>query len=72
MRRPSLFKERDVTRAVKAILAAGLAVAHVSIDKDGRIVVVPSEPTKSNGSGYIEQATETPLEQWRKHGQGQP
>jgi hypothetical protein len=57
---------------MKAVLAVGLEVARIEIDKDGRIIVLPGEPTKANGSGYIEQATETPLEQWRKHGQGQP
>ena len=72
MRGPSIFKKTAVTRATKAVLAAGLDVARVEIEKDGRIVVVSSEPTKANGSGYIEQATETPLEEWRKRGQGQP
>jgi hypothetical protein len=40
-RRPCLFKERDVTRATKAVLAAGLDVARIEISKDGVIVVVP-------------------------------
>ena len=44
MRRSSLFKERDVTRAAKAVLAAGLDVARVEISKDGVIVVVPGKP----------------------------
>jgi len=44
MRRPCLFKERDVTRAAKAVLAAGLAIARVEIGKDGAIVVVPGKP----------------------------
>lgn len=44
MRRPCLFKERDVTRAAKAVLAAGLDIARVEIAKDGGIVVVPGKP----------------------------
>jgi hypothetical protein len=44
MRRPCLFKERDVTRAAKAVLAAGLEIARVEIGKDGGIIVVPGKP----------------------------
>jgi hypothetical protein len=44
MRQPSLFKGRDVTRATKAVLAAGLEIARVEIDKEGKIVVVPGKP----------------------------
>jgi hypothetical protein len=43
-RRPCLFKERDVTRATKAVLAAGLEIARVEIGKDGAIIVVPDKP----------------------------
>lgn len=49
MRRPSLFKERDVTRATKAVLAAGLEIARVEIGTDGMIVVVPSKSTEDAG-----------------------
>jgi hypothetical protein len=44
MRRPCLFKERDVKRAARAVLAMGLNIARIEIDQDGRIVVVPGEP----------------------------
>jgi hypothetical protein len=34
------FKPRDVTRAVKAVVAAGMQVRRVELDSQGRIVVV--------------------------------
>ena len=34
------FKQRDVTRAVRGVAAAGIGVSRVEIDKDGKIVVV--------------------------------
>jgi hypothetical protein len=40
MRRPAAFKKTDVTRATRAVCAAGLEVARVEIEKDGRLVVV--------------------------------
>jgi hypothetical protein len=46
MRRPSLFKKRDVTRATNGVLDAGLEVARVEITKDGVIVVVPGKPSE--------------------------
>jgi hypothetical protein len=44
MRRPSLFKERDVRRAAKAVLSVGLGIARVEIRQDGVIVIVPGKP----------------------------
>lgn len=38
------FKQRDVTRAVRAVAAAGCGVARAEIDPAGKIVVVVGSP----------------------------
>jgi hypothetical protein len=43
-RAPCHFRQGDVTRAVRAVTAAGLSVARVEVDADGKIVVVPGMP----------------------------
>ena len=47
-RRPSTFRKADVTRAAKAVQAAGLEVALVEVSRDGLIRVVPRDPGCSN------------------------
>jgi hypothetical protein len=42
-RGPATFKASDVTKAIKAVMAAGVEVARVEIDKQGKIVVVPGQ-----------------------------
>lgn len=42
-RAPSTFRQRDMTRAVKAVRAAGLPVSRVTVDREGRIVVETAE-----------------------------
>jgi hypothetical protein len=44
MSRAATFRRTDVTRATRAVLAAGLQIARVEIGKDGAIVVVPGKP----------------------------
>jgi hypothetical protein len=46
MRRASNFKKTDLTRATRAVLAAGLQIARVEVGKDGSIVVVPGKATE--------------------------
>ena len=39
-RRSSTFRQRDVTRAVKAVAAAGVGIARIEIDKAGKITII--------------------------------
>ena len=55
-RTPSTFRQRDVTKAVKAVVAAGLQVTVVKISARGEIVV---ETIKSQ----VQDST-APLDQW--------
>lgn len=46
-RAPSTFRQQDVTRAVKAVTAAGVNIARVEIDKSGKIVIVTADEAPS-------------------------
>jgi hypothetical protein len=44
-RAPSAFRLQDVTRAVRAVRAAGLSVGRVEVDRTtGRIAVIVADP----------------------------
>jgi hypothetical protein len=59
-RQPSAFRQSDVTRAFRAAKTAGVRVARVEIDRDGKIVIVTGEAPVHDS---------TPLDAWvRKHG----
>jgi hypothetical protein len=53
-RGPCTFKQRDVTKAVKAIVAAGVQVERVEIDRAGKIIVTAARPMESAGSARNE------------------
>ena len=42
-RAPSTFRQQDVTRAVKAVSAAGVHIARIEIDKAGKIVIIAAD-----------------------------
>jgi hypothetical protein len=48
-RAPSTFRQQDVTRAVKAVTAAGVHIARIEIDKSGKIVIITADPTEQPG-----------------------
>jgi hypothetical protein len=48
-RAPSTFRQQDVTRAVKAVAAAGVHIARVEIDKAGKIVIITADATGRPG-----------------------
>jgi hypothetical protein len=52
------FKQRDVTRALRATTAAGIEVQRVEIDQHGKITVVTGKATSAN-----EDATD--LDKWK-------
>jgi hypothetical protein len=40
----SAFRQRDIARAVRAVLATGVGVARVEIGSDGRISILTGKP----------------------------
>jgi hypothetical protein len=60
-RGPSTFKQNDITRALKAALAAGIDVAGVEIDRDGKIRVIVGKPQLSQ-----DDAAANAYDEWRQ------
>ena len=52
-RGPSSFKQSDVARAIRGVKAAGVEVAKVEIDKDGKIIVIIGKPETMAGGKEI-------------------
>jgi hypothetical protein len=48
-RGPQTFKQKDLTKAVKAMVKAGISVKRVEIDKSGKIVMVAAKPEDEGG-----------------------
>jgi hypothetical protein len=46
-RSATIFKQGDVTRAIKAAVKAGVKDWRVEIDREGKIVVIAAAPTSA-------------------------
>jgi hypothetical protein len=67
-RAPSTFRQQDVTRAVKAVAAAGVDIARVEIDRFGKIVIVTGKPLEATSP---QDDLDRELVEWESHhGQG--
>ena len=43
-RTPAAFKQRDVKAAIKAAVDAGVSVARIEVDREGRIIIIAGKP----------------------------
>jgi hypothetical protein len=58
-RRPFIFRQRDVTRAVKAVAAAGLHIAGVKIDaQKGAIEIVTGDEGAQDSTVPVQEGNE--------------
>jgi hypothetical protein len=46
-RAPSTFRQQDVTKAVKAVTAAGVDIVRVELTKDGTIAIITSSKART-------------------------
>jgi hypothetical protein len=60
-RGPNTFKQHDMTRAVRAVQAAGVEVSRVEVDKDGKIVVIAGQPQQPQDGGAA-----SAYDEWRR------
>jgi hypothetical protein len=65
---PSTFRQADVTKAVKAVVAAGVDIARVEIDRMGKIVIVTGKPLEDASP---QDELDRELADWEaRHGEG--
>ena len=48
------FKQRDVTKALKAAVKAGMAIERFEIDKNGKIIIVTAKAGDAVDGNYPE------------------
>jgi hypothetical protein len=63
-RRPSTFRQTDLTRAIKGARNAGVEVARAEIAKDGKITIIIGEAGGVNTD--VELTPDDELKRWRR------
>ena len=64
-RAPSTYRQQDVTRAIKAAVAAGVHIARIEVDKAGKITIITGITSGQAGNDLDRE-----LEEWEaRHGQ---
>jgi Tfp pilus assembly PilM family ATPase len=53
-RAPSTFRQQDVTRAVKAVAAAGVDIVRVEVDRAGTIRIIAANASRTSGQSARE------------------
>jgi hypothetical protein len=53
MSREATFRQNDITRALRAVGAAGCEVRRIEINRDGKIVLVLTEPADPESKADI-------------------
>ena len=66
MRSPSKFKKTDLTRAAKAILAAGLEIARLEVATDGSIIVIPGKSPAGTTDKVTDASNSEDFDNWMK------
>lgn len=62
------FKQADVTRATKGVIAAGVSVGRVEIDRDGRIVIMAHDAVANDDAN--EGSADAALDAWVRSQRG--
>lgn len=66
-RRPSNFRQQDVTRAINAAIASGLSIARIEVDaKTAKITVIIGEHENKPEANYWDSATMAPIEKRKR------